>query len=214
MPWQVGGRTAGGHDAGGRITLHFTALMANDTQIRTLLLGLLLTCLPGLAAASRADDEYFELYGEERPRTPDAPGRQETDVRLPPYPDPGRAIAVDLDLGRLSYRAFVDPQSLSVGEEGVVRYTLLLRSPGGVVNVFFEGVRCGDGQYRRYAYGIDGRWKRYATSRWRYIRRNGDPVHFSLADDFLCPLPDRNPVERLLDRLRRPNPKTDFSDQE
>jgi hypothetical protein len=86
----------------------------------------------------------------------------------------------------------------------VVRYTLVARSPGGVDNVSYEGMRCTTNSYRVYATGNDGRWTRKETE-WRemepkYINR----WHLELRTNFFCPvrLPINSTAEGL-DALRR-----------
>lgn len=84
---------------------------------------------------------------------------------------------------------FVDSQSISVGEDGVVRFTLVIKSPEGASNVLFEGIRCKTHEVRLYAFGrADGTWSRARDSNWKIIhsesRNRQDHV---LYDDFFCP---------------------------
>lgn len=112
----------------------------------------------------------------------------ELSARIPPYPDVEAALpffvsaATDLEF-------FVDPASLSVGEDGVVRYTLLVRSPQGALNVSFEGIRCRTAEYKLYAFGHpDGRWTKNRYAEWRPIRyKDRNRHHLVLYDDFFCP---------------------------
>ncbi len=86
------------------------------------------------------------------------------------------------------FRFFVDRASLSVGKDGVVRYTLVARSPLGAENVSFEGIRCREGTYRVYAFGrSDGRWTERATG-WRRIEpKSVQRWHSALWREFFCP---------------------------
>lgn len=189
----------------------FSRLVAIFTCI-----GLLLAVPSARLWAGEQEDEHLDLYGEELPSgVKEAPGWKEDALVLPAYPRRGAAIAVDLRSGPFPYRVSIDPASLSVGDDRVVRYTVLLESASGVVNVFYEGIRCDTLQYRRYAYGVGGRLKPFTQSRWRYIRRFGsDRLHAGLAEGLLCPLPVRDRVSRLLERLKRTNPDTQFSDDD
>lgn len=56
------------------------------------------------------------------------------------------------------FRFFVDAATLSVSDDGIVRYVLVARSPGGVDNVSLEGMRCATSEVRIYALGRDGAW--------------------------------------------------------
>jgi hypothetical protein len=71
-----------------------------------------------------------------------------------------------------AFRFFIDAASLSVDQEGVVRYILVARSPSGVANISFEGMRCTAGTYKIYAYERDGSWSAAAASEWRPIEPN------------------------------------------
>jgi hypothetical protein len=44
--------------------------------------------------------------------------------------------------------------SVRAGLDGVVRYSLVIRSPSGADNAFFEGIRCTSNEIKTYAYGI------------------------------------------------------------
>jgi len=70
-----------------------------------------------------------------------------------------------------AFRFFIDSASLSVGNDHVVRYTLVARSPSGIANVSYEGMRCAEGTYRVYAYALDGKWVP-RESEWKPIEPN------------------------------------------
>ena len=102
------------------------------------------------------------------------------------------------------FRFFIDRQSLSVGKDGVVRYTLLARSPSGAENVTFEGIRCAEGRLRIYAYGRPGGWNE-RDSDWRPIEvRTIQRWHNALWREYFCPMrvPIFDPAEGI-DALRR-----------
>lgn len=109
-------------------------------------------------------------------------------VKLPPYP--GTADLIGFEVSAASdFKFFIDGASLSVGDDGVVRYALVARSPSGVANVSYEGIHCSDGNYKIYAFGgPDKRWSRNALAQWRPIEASG-PMrwHRVLERDFFCP---------------------------
>jgi hypothetical protein len=74
-----------------------------------------------------------------------------------------------------------------VGADGVVRYTLVARSPQGAETVTFEGIRCSTREVRGYATGRpDGSWSRRDTP-WRPIpSRHVQRWHAALADEYFC----------------------------
>ena len=52
-------------------------------------------------------------------------------VELPAYPEQEKMVRIEFDRPDQRFEYFIDPKSLSVGEDGVVRYVLMLRSPPG-----------------------------------------------------------------------------------
>jgi hypothetical protein len=83
-------------------------------------------------------------------------------------------------------RFFIDGATLDVGSDGVVRYVLVARSSAGAQNVSYEGLRCGTGQYRRYAVGrSNGSWGRVEEN-WRAWPRNQRWLSV-LQRDYFCP---------------------------
>ncbi len=134
---------------------------------------------------------------------------KEQGIALPAYPDTGSPdlIEIDLSLDRFPFRLFVDPASVSIGEDRIVRYTAILKSRSGAANVFYEGLRCATGQYRRYAYGGQNEFKLSGNSRWKYIGNDGSDRYLKvLGTNFMCPPPSPGKNASLLQRLRRPSP--------
>jgi CNP1-like family len=129
---------------------------------------------------------------------------REVEVPLPPYPR--RANLLPFFVSSASrFEFFIDGASLAPGEDGVVRYVLVARSPQGAETVSFEGIRCSTAEFRIYATGSgDGRWSRGANP-WRPIEpRSVQRWHDALRKEYFCPLgnPIRNAAEGI-DGLRR-----------
>jgi hypothetical protein len=113
---------------------------------------------------------------------------------------------VQFDVGpTTNFKFFIDGKSLAIGEDGVIRYTLVARSPAGAENVSYEGMRCRPGVHRVYAFGQrDGTW-RERRSEWKELDAyKSQRVHMSLRRDFFCPHDNsiRSAAEGL-DALRR-----------
>lgn len=53
--------------------------------------------------------------------------------------------------GSNEFRFAVDPKSISVGDDNVVRFTVVITSKGGGRNVTYEGIRCDAFERRLYA---------------------------------------------------------------
>lgn len=116
------------------------------------------------------------------------------------------------DIGSTSPNAFfIDEQSVSVGDDRVVRYTLVVRTPGGAENVTFEGIRCATGERRIYASGRkDGTWAPMKNSEWQPISVNNyNRPRAALAYDYFCDGPaaprDRKHALQLLEQRRDPS---------
>ena len=69
---------------------------------------------------------------------------QEQQGELPPYPEKGNLLKVDVDTGGLQFTVYLDKPSLVKRDDGVVRYTVILVSSTGVWNVSNEGLHCGE----------------------------------------------------------------------
>ncbi|MBP7564956.1 MAG: CNP1-like family protein [Burkholderiaceae bacterium] len=127
------------------------------TSLRRKLLAVTLPLLSGLAAAQLVDPDPQWLEG---------------DVPPPPAFDLKRGIAIEMP-AFLSLRFAVDPQTLSVGPDGVVRYVMMAASDSGVVNAMYEGIRCNTSEVRTYArYNSGSGWTTTsgASAEWRGLR--------------------------------------------
>lgn len=116
----------------------------------------IVVCLSALlfAALARAEDEGPAIQFIERDAWKEAP------VELPAFPDDQGLLEVPLQIGDSSLRMFIHEPSLSIGDDGVVRYTMSLRSPSGAENIFYEGIRCSTHELRSYAFATrKGEWK-------------------------------------------------------
>lgn len=111
---------------------------------------------------------------------------KEIEAKIPAYPRPENLIP--FEAARASgHRFFVDAQSLSLGEDGVMRYVLVIKTAGGATNVTFEGIRCDMRQQKYYAIGqANGGWTRARDSRWRRIGGQEQSQHGALYDEYFC----------------------------
>ncbi len=115
----------------------------------------------------------------------------ENELSLPAYPR--QRDLIEFSAGPTSdFRYFVDSSSISVGSDGIVRYTLVARSPAGVENVSYEGMRCTTGELRVYALGRERSWS-VTGSAWRPMEpRSIQAWHRVLYREYFCPY--REPV--------------------
>jgi hypothetical protein len=113
--------------------------------------------------------------------------KQSEEVVVAP-PPLARAKLIELELEATSdFRYFIDAQSVSVGPDRIVRYTMVARSPGGVENITFEGLRC-SGEYRVYAVGQpgEGGWSG-RPGNWRPVPRDARIGQNALMQKYFCP---------------------------
>lgn len=111
----------------------------------------------------------------------------EVQTQIPAYPAEENLIPLNVD-AVTRHRFYVDARSVSVGNDGVVRYTFVIRTSGGSTNVSFEGIRCESGEQKYYAIGRnDGTWVRARNPRWRPIPfRDVSGHQFTLYAEYVC----------------------------
>ena len=138
---------------------------------------------------------------------------KELEVKLPGYPKADDLLS--FDAGAASpHRFYIDSKSLSVGTDGVVRYTLVVKTSGGTTNVSYEGMRCDLREVKIYATGgAAGTWARALDPHWASIRaRTVNNQHAVLFRDYFCGLKTgKTPVARVqeaLELLRTGGPQT------
>jgi hypothetical protein len=107
---------------------------------------------------------------------------------LPPLPKDANLLEFTVSNNTpLSF--FIDKNSLSVGTDGVIRYTVVVKSPAGARNVNYEGIRCDNYNWRLYASINEDQtdWDRTVENDFRRIE-NGElnAYHASLYQDYFC----------------------------
>lgn len=129
------------------------------------------------------------LGADEVEENSDAPKKwQETAMDLPSLPKQQDLIGFYVSPAT-DNRFFVDPASISVGADGVVRYTLVVLSGSGARNVSYEGMRCETRERRLYAFGrADGAWSKSRNNSWERVREVGSNRHHAaLFQEYFCP---------------------------
>ena len=100
---------------------------------------------------------------------PENPDWRESAVPPPPSFDPDHLIRLESPPGS-SLNFGIDPATLSISPEGIVRYVVIAFRPGGARNVMYEGIRCATGQYRLYArYNAEGGWSMARDGDWQSL---------------------------------------------
>ncbi len=119
---------------------------------------------------------------------PDAPQWKESDIALPAYPQEANLREFYVS-ETTANRFYIDGSTLSVSNDGVVRFVLVVRTSGGATNITYEGIRCESREFRLYASGRqDGTWANARKSEWKAIENK--PInrhHAALSRDLFCP---------------------------
>ena len=113
---------------------------------------------PWAAAQERDDTDPYWRFREsneydESLRTP----WQEQATDVPGLPADDDLSRVRLDGLPPGMTAYLHVPTLSVGDDHVLRYWLVIKGDGGGYNATFEGTRCAGKEYRVYAYGYPRR---------------------------------------------------------
>ncbi|MBA4743252.1 MAG: CNP1-like family protein [Azoarcus sp.] len=129
------------------------------------------------------------------------PNWREDSVEYPPPPNEDELHGFFVTAAS-PHRFFVDEASLSVGEDRVVRYTLVVRTAGGSETITFEGIRCETGERRIYAHWRpEGEWSPARRSEWEALRASGyNMPRAVLAAQHFC---DGPAPPRSVDEARR-----------
>lgn len=133
-----------------------------------------------------------EALGKIQDSVPDDDGQgkkwSEAAVQLPAPPKDEKLLP--FSIGAASpHKYFIDSDSLSLGTDDVVRYTLVILASGGAKNVSYEGMRCSTRERRVYAFGQpDGSWTQSRSNTWVKIQDGGvNRYHAALFLDYFCP---------------------------
>jgi hypothetical protein len=94
-------------------------------------------------------------------------------IEMPPY--------VTLKIG-------IDPQTVALGSDGVVRYVVVMRNASGSTQAVYEGILCSIGAVKTYARaGTGGTWTLVQEPQWRDLTDNLPSRHaFALARQGVC----------------------------
>ena len=93
------------------------------------------------------------------------------EAEAPPPPPVRLQGLIPLEIPGSALRFGVDPASVSLGSDGIVRYVVVATSPTGVVNANYEGIRCGNGEFKVYARHNPGSgWTVTKGLEWRSLQ--------------------------------------------
>lgn len=129
---------------------------------------------------------------------------REVSFTIPPYPQSDDLVEFEADAPGARHTYFLDLEHLSIGQDGVWRYTVVIETSTGARNVMFEGLRCGVREYKTYAVGsTTGKLQKVRTPTWRSAQMRGPMAYrTALINDYLCddlrwPVPREKVVARF-----------------
>jgi hypothetical protein len=135
------------------------------------------------------------------------------EIEAPPPPPLRTSGLIPLEVAGSSLRFGVDPQSISVGSDSVVRYVVVATSSTGTTNAIYEGIRCGTGEVKVYArHNPDSGWVPAKDGKWQVLQ--GTPNYrysLNVARNGACfgTSPNGPPSQIARDLRRSPDEKFD-----
>lgn len=137
--------------------------------------------------------------------SPPNPDWKEADA--PPPPALRQSGLISVEVQRSSLKFGVDPDSISVGNDGIVRYVVVARSESGAVTGLYEGIRCNTADFKVYArHNAGGGWVPTREIEWRPLQGNQAARHsLAIAQAGVCAgnSPNRSQAQIVKD-LRAP----------
>jgi hypothetical protein len=102
-----------------------------------------------------------------------------TEIPLPPPPAFSKERLVTIDMPfHVSVKVGVDPATISVGADGVVRYVVVMTNATGSNNAVYEGIRCITDEVKTYArLSASGQWNMLSNPAWRGLAENMPSKH-------------------------------------
>lgn len=102
-----------------------------------------------------------------------------TEEKVPPPPAFSNDRLIQLDMpSYVSVRVGVDPETIVVGRDGVVRYVIVMRNTTGNTSAVYEGIRCFSNEVKTYARKSgSGDWSYVQTPAWIWLADNMPSHH-------------------------------------
>lgn len=157
--------------------------------------------LPGAAQDWRSGDEPGpDLSSRYEEKT-----WQESEAPPPPAFDLRRLVPLEMPR-YMTLRFGVDPETMQVTGDGVVRYVVVAyRENSDTVNAFYEGVRCATDEYKTYARYSGGQWDAVPKAEWKRIDDRNSAYTHQLAKQSLCGgRAPRSTVGDMVRELKKP----------
>lgn len=109
-------------------------------------------------------------------------------VTFPAFPLRENLIRIRAPTHAAGREYYVDSKSVALGQDRLIRYTVVVRSSGGVNNVIHESMNCSERNVRVLGHGTaSGRFRESVGSNWRRYSNSGPMAYRAiLAVYYLC----------------------------
>jgi hypothetical protein len=97
----------------------------------------------------------------------------------PPAPTFNKDKLLALDMPKyVSLRFGIDPNTITITADGIVRYVVVSTNTSGSVNAIYEGIRCDLGEVKTYARtNSSGQWTAVKDPKWLALNDNHPSKH-------------------------------------
>ncbi len=112
----------------------------------------------------------------------------EDKAMAPPAYSADKLLLVEMP-SYVTLKVGVDPATISVGTDDVVRYVVVMRNASGSVSAAFEGIKCTDGEVKTYARvnSTGGPWQVIEQPEWKSMTDNLPSRHaYAIAKQGAC----------------------------
>ena len=128
------------------------------------------------------------------------------EVEAPPPPAFDASRVLPFEVSAMSSLKFgIDPQTLSIGKDGILRYVMVATNSSGAMNAMYEGIRCSTGEYKTYARYYPGSgWNKASSAQWQPLRGTRSTSTYYFSKQGGCP--DSGPavrIDEVLHELKR-----------
>jgi hypothetical protein len=115
------------------------------------------------------------------------PDWKETEIPLPPAFNKDRLVPIEMPK-YVSLSFGVDPATLTLTPDGIVRYVVVASNATGSISAMYEGIRCATGEFKTYArYTSSGQWSSVQNPQWQGLEDNLPSKHaIALARQGVC----------------------------
>lgn len=112
----------------------------------------------------------------------------EGQTEIPAFPKPEGLIEFYVGPTERN-RFYVDGSTISIGDDGIVRYVVVIKTAGGANNVNLEAMRCATREVKLFAVGhSDDTWSKVPAPRWQPIESKLMNQYRSILNrNFFCP---------------------------